>query len=905
MPAVRPADRYEVGALIGRGGMGSVFAARDRLLDREVALKVADGPEGAARLVREANVTARLDHPGIVAVFDAGELPGGRRFYTMHLVRGETLASAMAGDQRPRELVRHLLQAAEAVAAAHAAGIVHRDLKPANVLIGAHGETQVVDWGLASPTAVATARWPGLDVVRGGGTARYASPEQARGGPPDPRDDVYSLGVILRQLFEGQLPPEITAICTRATSSDPVGRYADASEFANDLLRWFEGRRVSAHAYTPGELLRRSFEAYRLPLLVGLLGVIGVLSAVAAGWWKTSRSLDRAVLAEGRAHESRLRALDALADLRLEEAVEATFAADRPRAEQLAAEVLAFRDDPTARGVLAAFARSPRATLQQSDPAPACAWSVMGEGGGWLACGTEQSVTRWDGGVLRWSVTAPTTLGELAGGELRAAMWDGSTLVLDPGSGTLRERIDAPGTGVGPLLGVREPWSPGAPFVGVASSRCGGHPRAARVIPSGRHAVACADGRLLLGAADTFTSRVVDTALTGDHEVAALMTHEAVVVLGSIRGALRAYAWDGTLIATGTSHAGSVSQLAISDDGGRVAVASAAGGVAIWDLASQAAVVQIPGERVLSLAFDGETLLVHDRQALARWQVPAGRPAVLRGPVGLSDVATDPARSRLVAVGGEGHVVDVHGDNSIRWSRAGEGLLKAVALHPATGAPVFASMVTPWLRGEAGAEATSPLRRLAHLPDGTLLALGVAQGLWRQAGDGFSLLAHGTFVDLESDESRAVAVAADGSIWSIAGAAAAIDSHPGARAASVHGATIAVATENRVEILGDPRPLEAGDAQLTDLAISPDGTRIAAGTVDGRVLVWSLGGHVLLGVLPGHAERVSGIDFLPSGDLVSASWDKSVRLWALDVLDGPAARLARDIEGAWSPPAAK
>lgn len=295
--------RYALGAVLGEGGMGVVHAARDQALGRDVALKElqharAADPSARARLAREAAITSRLDHPGIVAVHDAGTLPDGRPYYTMRLVRGRSLADATRGADPAarRGLLRHVLAAAEAVAAAHDAGIVHRDLKPQNILVGAHGETQVVDWGLAAPTQAAEPRWSGLPgaSARGPvGTDRYMSPEQRRGAPPDLRDDVYSLGVTIREVL-GSPDAELAAIVARACASDAAARYADAGALADDLLAWFEGRRVGAHAYSPGELLRRAAHAYRLPLGVGAAGLAAVVVAAGIGWGQTAAALDRA-----------------------------------------------------------------------------------------------------------------------------------------------------------------------------------------------------------------------------------------------------------------------------------------------------------------------------------------------------------------------------------------------------------------------------------------------------------------------------------------------------------------------------------------------------------------------------------------------------------------------------------
>ena len=145
-------NRYEIVGALGQGGMGTVFLARDRELEREVALKVlraaASSPDTALRLRRESRILARLEHPGIVPVHDVGRLPDGRVYYVMKLVRGVRL------DQYARaavltDLLRLFLRICETIGFAHAQGVVHRDLKPGNIMVGAFGEVLVMDWGIA------------------------------------------------------------------------------------------------------------------------------------------------------------------------------------------------------------------------------------------------------------------------------------------------------------------------------------------------------------------------------------------------------------------------------------------------------------------------------------------------------------------------------------------------------------------------------------------------------------------------------------------------------------------------------------------------------------------------------------------------------------------------------------
>ncbi|HZY84649.1 MAG TPA: serine/threonine-protein kinase, partial [Gemmataceae bacterium] len=253
-----PARRYLLGEEIGHGGMGEVHRARDPHLGRELAVKVLRGdrhtnPESLRRFVEEAQVCGQLQHPAIVPVHDLGRLEDERPFFAMKLVKGRTLADLLKDRAGPADGLPRFLtifeQICQALAYAHARGVIHRDLKPANVMVGAFGEVQVMDWGLAkvlrpqasAPTVVETAatiirtvRSAGLDESRDGqavGTPAYMAPEQARGEVEllDERCDVFGLGAILCEVLTGK-PPFIGStpneIHARAMCADLGGAFA-------------------------------------------------------------------------------------------------------------------------------------------------------------------------------------------------------------------------------------------------------------------------------------------------------------------------------------------------------------------------------------------------------------------------------------------------------------------------------------------------------------------------------------------------------------------------------------------------------------------------------------------------------------------------------------------------------
>ena len=312
-------ERFTLGEEIGRGGMGRVVAAYDRLLGRRVALKLLLSPESTSmqRFEREALLTARLQHPGIVAVYDAGRLSSGETFYAMRLVSGRTLQALIA--ERPTlaerlALLPNVLAAAEAVGYAHREKVVHRDLKPSNIIVGELGETQVIDWGVAKDLQ-APAPEPDSPESRAGvetswgtviGTPAFMAPEQARGLPIDERADVWALGAtlyallageqpytgtsaeIVEQLQQGEPPPPLrerepgtpaalVAIVAKAMQRDPARRYASAGELAEDLRRFQTGQLVSAHRYSRPERLRRWVARHRGALTASAVGAAALL----------------------------------------------------------------------------------------------------------------------------------------------------------------------------------------------------------------------------------------------------------------------------------------------------------------------------------------------------------------------------------------------------------------------------------------------------------------------------------------------------------------------------------------------------------------------------------------------------------------------------------------------------
>jgi serine/threonine protein kinase len=272
-----PGTRYEVGALIGRGGMGAVYCARDTQLDREVAIKVIDDPVSKLDpLLAEAQMLARLEHPGIVAVYDAGVLPDGRSFCVMRRIEGMRLDAYLSETRQSAPLAERLSifgKLCDAVGFAHSREVIHRDLKPENIMIGGFGEVIVLDWGVALWTAGGER---GAGTVAG--TSRYMAPEQRCGGELDCRSDIYALGMILQEL----LPPTsmrrislhgvsmrpLEAVVAKACEEDRTSRYGCVADMALDVRQFQDHLPVSAYNERLAERAVRFATRNRILLLL-------------------------------------------------------------------------------------------------------------------------------------------------------------------------------------------------------------------------------------------------------------------------------------------------------------------------------------------------------------------------------------------------------------------------------------------------------------------------------------------------------------------------------------------------------------------------------------------------------------------------------------------------------------
>jgi eukaryotic-like serine/threonine-protein kinase len=925
------ADRYERVDLIGAGGMGRVYEAFDRRLQRTVALKeVAPhlaGTPAARRLATEALLTADLEHPGIVSVHDAGRTDDGRLFYTMRLVRGRSLAERLAEAQTLPErlaLLRHLHDACHAVGYAHARSIIHRDLKPANIMVGEFGETQVVDWGLAR-------RLDEEGIASGSvGTEGYMSPEAHQGGLISTRSDVFSLGATLREVAGPEAPPDLAAIAARALTDDPDERYPDAHELAQDLGRFLDGRQVAAYDYSTAELLRRLVAAWRAPIAVGVIAAL-LLGATAAGaYLRTSRARDRALWAEADTREA-LEAADAHLASSLEAQAAAAVREGRlPAAQVLAANALRHGESPLARGVLLADLSRSRPLAVDVAAVPECTGITLGDeelicrtatglrlvpddgGEGWTlegsygdteVAGDIVAVTRPDRKLeIRERATGEVrhTYDEMPGEHRLAAAPDGLRVgmangflmtVIDTVSG---DRWDAVPCGEGvPALGTA--FGPDEVFViclsgEVAAYRGPDERRTVERFPidaPGATIVAYTEGRLLCGMGKGMVE-VLDAA-TGER----LSSVQAVD--------------------------GSIDHLAPLRGTRLVAISGDRAGVRLWNLDAGVEVVRLPAPtRTVrprgpdSLAVVGDDLRV--------WTLPAiPRPRRFQALSGLTSLAISPDGALIAASQGVGSATIWSTEDGAvvvndRWQ---DRVAKWVAFRPdgselvATGLgsqDVRTISTTDYSMGflpRAGL-----LRRITALKDGRLVAANYGKGVMIHDGEGWTGHPVGwtTFDLATTPDAGAVWVLGDeGNVGRLRANEPEVEPRfrrASARAIAASADRLAFAHNDHVVVTDDAgtelQRLDAGDGGVIDVALSPDGVYAAAGMLDGTARLWSIADERLVGVLVGHSERVAAVVFsADSRSLFTGDWAGTLLRWSLTEAERPADELADDAARTW------
>ena len=907
------ADRYRSGGQLGVGGMGVVDAVHDARLDRDVARKTLtlQGDQGAvALLVHEARITARLDHPNIVPVHDAGRGPDGRWYFTMRLIRGRTL-EAMLADRADADLatwLRYLLDACRALAHAHDVGIVHADLKPSNILVGPHGEVQVTDWGLArflDPAA------PASPVPPDSGTPPWRAPEVGAQQPPTPASDVYALGMVLRQILAGSpqreptgAPVDLVAVMHRATQAEPAQRYPDAAALAAELTRWLDGRPVRAHAYTPWQLLSRVVRAWRAPLAVATVAVVWSLAALLWSGAQTAAERDRALAAE-----ATLR--DTANTLWTSRAAAALVRDDRPEATRAAREALALGPSPAARGVLAAFGTAPAAVRTATHPLPPCTDLRLGARGTLCMDGAALHQVRGDGSITHtWDLPATDAIW-LPDGTL-AALAQGGMVHLDPTTGatdTWTPVAAARGLiGRGPgayvdrlsltlLEGARPTLTPCDPRdnLDVATRS-----------PDGAWWTVCSHGRVVRGDGRGAWTTLAEhgPALSTPSALDLDPTHDRLVA-GTVHGEIVTLdARTGAILTRLTPGLSVLRTLSVAPDGIHALALDQRGQVVLWRVADGVSLGRLDTAGVRDLRWTGATTFELAREHRELWSLAAA-PAPYRWSEagGISAMAVSEDGSLLAVATGPELVVRHLPDAQVVYRGTPSALaIKAILFHD-DGHTVFTgsvdlddAMVATDLRTGVQHPVfpdVPRVRRLVPLGADQAIAAIYAPVLWRvelSTGSAHRLGTEATVTDLARAPGSALAWALDeaGGVLRITPEGITglpTRQPPGANqiAALPADEALVIAHGHTVRVVdaatGTTQHAWTVAGEITALAVHPAGTTAAIGTLDGQVIQLSLADGRIMATAPGHSDRVSQLLVLADGDLMSAGWDAQVRRW--------------------------
>ena len=655
---------FHTGKVIASGGMGRITRVTDRRLGREVALK--ESLEGTlrSRFEREAAITARLQHPSIVPIYEAGSWPDGSLFYTMRLVDGDDLAAALGRTTTLPErvaLLPHVIKVTEALAYAHARKIIHRDLKPANVLVGAYGETVVIDWGIAKELGrtVDDATVPGVatadGLTRAGvilGTPCFMAPEQARSEEIDQRADVYALGALLYNVLVGEppywdrfqsseliieysaahpptpirelapgAPEDLCTIVERAMARAPADRYRDAGEMADELRR-FEAGQLIAREYTLRELAARWLAKHRASVVITAIAaaVLAVIAVIAVINVRSSRDAEAVARREAEANLGAAR-VSAAAALEDQARVE-ILGGERARGLTYAAAAYAQgRDTPSLRYLLAVASRDAVRHLAEIGP-PALTTSCGADEYGCAGNDVEALAYDRDGNLVMVEVTGRISIwrdGRLVRSSPLPAQV--ATAAIDPAVQRAAILTEPATLSMWDLATGTKLWSIVEPTLDGLITSVAFDPTGARLV-----AVSDNDAQRSLALRDAATGAVIQQLVVGKREITAAVfsADGSRIAACDPNGVVKVWTLSPFAeIASWT--AGPEPQALVFLGNDRIAIDSSVAPsrtVSIWELASTPQLIKLlPPHRGpnTTLAANGDALVTSDDEALRLW----------------------------------------------------------------------------------------------------------------------------------------------------------------------------------------------------------------------------------------------------------------------------------------------